>query len=51
MFCKSTGASIRSSPPKMILEKGVLEICSKVTGERPWKASLSKPHFDLGVLL
>ena len=25
----------RTSPPNMLLGKGVLEICSKVTGERP----------------
>ena len=28
-------ANIRGSPPEYTLGKGVLEICSKFTGERP----------------
>ena len=52
-----------SNPPEVFLEKCVLKICSKYTGEHPCqsvisikqskqcKAALLKPHFVLGVLL
>ena len=50
----------RSSHPEVFLEKGVLKICSKFTGEHPCrnvisiklesKATLLKSHFGMGVL-
>ena len=39
----------RSSHPKVSLEKGVLKICSKFTGELPCKATLLKSHVGMGV--
>ena len=41
----------RSSPPDMFLGKGVLKICCKFTGQQPYKATLLKSHFGMGVLL
>ena len=32
---------LRSSQPKVFLEKGVLKICSKVTGEHLWRSAIS----------
>ena len=48
--------SIRSSHPDVFLEKGVLKICSKFTGEHPCQSAISiklqttllKSHFDMG---
>ena len=31
----------RSSPPEVILGKGVLKICSKFTGEHPYRSAIS----------
>ena len=33
--------TIRSSDPAVLLGKGVLKICSKLTGEHPWRSSIS----------
>ena len=33
--------SFRSSPPEVILVKGVLKICSKLTGEHPYRSAIS----------
>ena len=43
----------RSSHPEVFLEKDVLKICSKFTGEHRYicKATLFKSHFGMGVLL
>ena len=49
----------RSSSPEVFSSKGVLKICSKLTGKDPCrsgiliicKATLLKPHFGMGVLL
>ena len=35
MFDRVLNASIRSSPAEVFLRKGILEICSKFTGEHP----------------
>ena len=48
--------TVRSSLPEVFLEKDVLKICSKFTGEHPrrsaiCKATLFKSHFGMGVLL
>ena len=45
--------TFRSSPPALFLEKGILKICSKFTGEHPVTcfATLLKSHFGIGVLL
>ena len=45
------GGSCRSSPPEVLLDKGVLRLCSKVTGENPCFATLLKSSFGMGVLL
>ena len=39
----------RRSHPEVSLEKGVLKICSKFTGELPCKATLLKLHVGVGV--
>ena len=41
ILCKSAGASIRISPPKVILGKDVLKICSKVIGGHPCRSVIS----------
>ena len=48
----------RSSPPEVLLRKGVLKICSKSTGQHPCgsaisssKATLLKSLFGMGVFL
>ena len=45
----------RSSPSEVFLEKGVLKMCSKFTGEHPCRGGISikllKSHFGMGVLL
>ena len=33
--------NLRSSPPEVLLEKAVLEICSKFTGEHPCQSAIS----------
>ena len=49
------GVSFRSSHPGVVLVKGVLKICSKFTGEHPWRSVISikllKSHFGMCVLL
>ena len=58
-FAKYWHLSSRSSRSEVFLGKAVLRICSKFTGEHPWRSvifnktatSLSKSHFDMGVLL
>ena len=43
-----------SSPPEVFLQKGLLKICSKFTGEHEQlscEATLLKSHFRMGVLL
>ena len=37
-----SSSSYRSSPSKVFLEKGVLKICSKFTGEHPCWSAISK---------
>ena len=52
-------ATVRRSHPEVFLGKGVLKICSKFTGEQPYRsailksceATLLKSHFGTGVLL
>ena len=45
-------AIYRSSYSEVFLRKGVLEICSKFTGEHPCRSAISiKSHFGMGVLL
>ena len=44
LFCCSTSdvsASSKSSPPKVFLQKVVLKICSKFTGEHPCRSVIS----------
>ena len=44
----------KSSPPDFSLGKSVLKICSKFTGEHPYRscfATLLKSHFGMDVLL
>ena len=42
----------RSGRREVFLEKCVLKICSKFTGEHPYQSVISiKSHFGLGVLL
>ena len=38
---KSSSTCIRSSHPKVFLEKGVLKLCSKFTGEHPYRSVIS----------
>ena len=47
--CVNSGSSNRSSHPEAFLEKGVLKIWSKFTGEDPCRSV--KSHFGMGVLL
>ena len=42
---------LRNSIPEMFIEKGVLKIYSKFTGEHPCKATFLKSCFDIGALL
>ena len=35
----------RSSYPEVFLEKGVLKICSKFTGERPYRSVILQSNF------
>ena len=52
MNCNSKILNFRSSHPEVLLEEGVLKICSKFTREHPYcKATLLKSHFGMGVLL
>ena len=49
-------AVFRSSHPEVFLQKGVLKICSKFTGEHPRRSAISiatllKSHFGMGILL
>ena len=37
--------------PDVFLNKGVLRLCSKFTGEHPYFATLLKSNFGMGVLL
>ena len=54
----SNHSEFRSSPPDVLLQKNVLKICRKFTGEHPcWSAisiklglTLLKSHFAMGVL-
>ena len=32
---------VRSSRPELSIGKGVLKICSKFTGEHPWRSAIS----------
>ena len=41
----------RSSPPKVLLGKGVLKICSKFTEEHPWQSVISMKLNTSGGLL
>ena len=48
------GPTVRSSRPEVFLWKGVLIICSKLTGEHPCQsaiATLLSSHFGMSVLL
>ena len=41
----------RSSPPEVFLWKGILEICSKLTGEHPWRRVISIKLQFFGITL
>ena len=62
IYLLDTGCKFRNSHPKVFLEKGVLKIYSKFTGEHPCRSVVSiklvcnfstllKSHFRTGVLL
>ena len=38
-------SNVRSSPPEVFLEIGILKICSKLTGEHPCRSVISKKLF------
>ena len=42
---------MQKQPSSAVLEKGVLKICSKFTGEHPCQRDLLKSHLSMGVLL
>ena len=47
----SQTSKIRSNRPEVFLGKGVLKMCSKITGEHPCQnVILLIPHFGMGVL-
>ena len=41
ILSSSFTAVVRSSHPEVFLEKGVLKICSKFTGEHPCRSAIS----------
>ena len=55
-FSKILMSFIQKQPPRGVPIKGVLQICSKFTGEHPCQsvisnATLLKSHLGMGVLL
>ena len=40
-WIKHLSSGVRSSPPEVFLGKCVLKICSKFTGEHPWRSVIS----------
>ena len=42
--------NIRSSPPEMLYYGNVLQICSKFTGEHPWRNTISMNCFFVNLL-
>ena len=42
-------SDVRSSPPEVFLGKGVLKICSKFTGEHPYRSAISIKLLCIGI--